>query len=316
MDAGPPPGPHRRITGSAGLLVALRNLGLIGHPSQDLRLAHYTADDGQEIPVRVLGRGTPVVLVHGLGCSHHHWLPVARRLARRHLVLAWDARGHGHCRPHPGTRVTLARLGRDLGQLIEHFELRRATLVGHSMGALTVMQYLQDHGGGRLAGVGLVDQSPRIVTDDDWRLGMFGGCSAAMLQGLIAGARQDLAETVLRQVESATGAWLRRRLAPEAALGRLLRRWLSRVDASALLDLAESLAAADFRALLPRLDLPLWVVLGGRSAHYASVPLEPYYRSTVPHATVAVYPRCGHSPHVGEPARYARELMRFIDDHR
>lgn len=316
----PPPPSPRRLTGLAGLIGALRNLGLIGKPvSRDAQFAHYEADDGQRIPVRITGTpsgGVPVVLVHGLGCSHRHWLPIARRLAQRHRCYAWDARGHGHCRPQNATPITLARLALDLRQLLDHHRLERAALVGHSMGALTVLQYVADHGTARVAAVALVDQSPRIVTDDAWRCGLFGGCSAEMLGGLIAGARQDLAATVVREVEVAAGAWAARRLAENSPLGRLLRHWLQQIDAVTLLDLAESLAAADFRTLLAsRFDVPLLVVLGGRSAHYARVPLDAWYRKAVPHASVAVYALSGHSPHVAEPQRFAGELERFLADH-
>jgi pimeloyl-ACP methyl ester carboxylesterase len=136
-----------------------------------------------------------------------------------------------------------------------------------------------------------------------------------MLGGLIAGARKDLAATVVHEVEVAAGAWAARRLAENSPLGRLLRHWLQHVDTATLLDLAESLAAADFRPVLARLDAPLLVVLGGRSAHYARVPLGAWYRATVPHASVAVYPLSGHSPHVAEPVRFARDLERFLADH-
>jgi pimeloyl-ACP methyl ester carboxylesterase len=95
----------------------------------------------------------------------------------------------------------------------------------------------------------------------------------------------------------------------------MLRRRLGRVDFRPLLDLAESMAQADFRAALARMDAPLLVVLGARSPHYAGVPLDAWYRETVRHAQVAVYPRAGHSPHVSEPLRFARDLERFIDDH-
>ena len=139
---------------------------------------------------------------------------VARRLGRRHRVLAWDARGHGHGVVPPGKPITLQRLALDLRQMIEHYQLERPCLVGHSMGALTVMQYLHDHGGAAVGGVVIVDQSPRIVTDEQWRYGLFGGCSADMLLGLIGGARRDLAETVVHEVESALAGWLRARLAP------------------------------------------------------------------------------------------------------
>ena len=66
---------------------------------------------------------------------------------------------------------------------------------------------------------------------------------------------------------------------------------------------------------MSRLDAPLMVVLGGRSPHYAGVPLEGWYRETVPHATITVYERSGHSPHYTEPERFARELLQFVADH-
>ncbi|VTU24288.1 AB hydrolase superfamily protein YdjP [Variovorax sp. PBL-H6] len=317
LDRAPPDPPSHppRLTGLRGTLTALRNFGLVnlGSPAAG-EFDSFTASDGQIVPVYVLGKGPPMVLVHGVGCSHSDWMPVARRLARRHCVLAWDARGHGHCRPVRGS-ITLARLAADLAEMLDHFGLQRAVLVGHSMGALTLMQYLHLHGTQRVAAVALVDQSPRIVTDDSWRLGLFGGCSAAMLSGLIAGARQDLAEALLNEVGALGGAWLRRQLGVETSLGRMLRRRLGSIDIRPLLDLAESMAQADFRASLSRLDAPLLVVLGARSPHYAGLPLDAWYRETVKHAQISVYPRAGHSPHVSEPLRFARELERFLEDH-
>jgi pimeloyl-ACP methyl ester carboxylesterase len=317
LDGAPPePPPHApRLTGLRGTWNALRNLGLVslGAPATG-DYDSFTAGDGQVVPVYVLGKGPPLVLVHGVGCSHRDWMPVARRLARHRCVLAWDARGHGSCRPVRGS-ITLARLATDLAEMLDHFGLQRSAIVGHSMGALAVMQYLHSYGTQRVAAVALVDQSPRIVTDDGWRLGLFGGCSATMLSGLIAGARQDLAETLLNEVGAIGGAWLRRQLGVEAPLGRMLRRRLGSIDIRPLLDLAESMAQADFRASLSRLDAPLLVVLGARSPHYAGLPLDAWYRDTVKHAQISVYPRAGHSPHVSEPLRFARDLARFLDDH-
>ncbi|MEO8806556.1 MAG: alpha/beta hydrolase [Burkholderiaceae bacterium] len=315
-----PSGPNQRgtpgLTGVAGLVKALRNLGLIGRGRAGARSQQsFAVGDGQSIPVHITGSGPPVVLVHGLGCSHRSWNGVVRSLARRHRVITWDARGHGQCVPLPGRAITLQRLARDVHELLDTLALERVALVGHSMGALTVMQYLLDHGSARLAAVGLVDQSPRIVTDDDWRLGLFGGCPRSLLGGVLAGAREDLAATVLHEIEAAAGGWLRPLIAPGAPIGGLLRRWLVGIDASFLLDLSESLLAADFRPVLPRLDVPLWVVLGAKSAHYAGVPLDDYYRRTVPHAQVTTYARSGHSPHVAEPQRFARDLQSFLADH-
>lgn len=311
--SGPPPQRRPRFTGVLELVDALRNFGLIriGLPDRE-RLDSFTADDGQTIPVNIGGTGTPVVLVHGLGCSHKHWRGVMRRLARRHRVFAWDARGHGKCRLAPAATVTIARLAQDLQNLLDHFDVEQAVLVGHSMGALTVMQYLQDFGAERVLAIGVVDQSPRIVTDEEWRLGLFGSCSASMLLGLIGSARRSLGETVLHEIESAAGDWAKQFLTPDARIGRWLRAWFERAELGPLLELAESLAAADFRTLFARLEVPLMVVLGGRSPHYAGVPLEAYYRSAVPHASIRTYARSGHSPHFAEPERFARDLGQFV----
>lgn len=305
-----------RLTGLRGVMRALRNFGLVGLGTPTAGdYDSFMAGDGQLVPVCVLGNGPPLVLVHGVGCSHRDWLPVARRLARRHCVLAWDARGHGACRPVRGS-ITLARLACDLAEMLDHFGLDHPVLVGHSMGALTLMQYLHTYGTQGVAAVALIDQSPRIVTDEGWTLGLFGGCSAAMLSGLIAGARQDFAETLLHEVGAWGGAWLQRHLGVDASLGRMLRRRLGRVDVRPLLDLAESMAQADFRASLARMDAPLLVVLGARSPHYAGLPLDAWYRETVKHAQVSVYAHAGHSPHVTEPLRFVRELEQFIQDHK
>ncbi len=313
--AGPPPpkSPQRRLTGFGQLFDALRSLRLIHFdlPGFD-RLDGFPTDDGQTIPVVAAGAGIPLVLVHGLGCTHRHWRRVARRLARRHRVIAWDARGHGQCVLTSAAHISLTRLARDLQNLLDYFEIERAVLVGHSMGALTVMHYLQDYGSRRVLAIGVVDQSPRIVTDENWSLGLFGGCSKSMLLGLIASARRSPVETVLREIEAASGSWTRRLLEPDALLGRWLGNWLRGLHLAPLLELAESLAEADFRPVMARLNVPLLVVLGARSPHYGGVPLEAYYRATVPHASIKTYARSGHSPHYAEPARFAGDLQQFV----
>ncbi len=124
-------------------------------------MIRFRADDGELVYLQVSGEGSPVVMLHGWTSSHGEWSPFVDILATRHRLFRWDARSHGG---HGLTRPTLpsvGRMARDLRNLLEHFALERAVLVGHSMGALTIWEYVRHWGTEGLAKLCLIDQSPR-----------------------------------------------------------------------------------------------------------------------------------------------------------
>jgi len=80
------------------------------------------------------GRGTPLVLVHGLGGSHANWLAVGDALAARHRVVAPDLAGFGLTRPEGRSCSVEANAGLLTG-VVEQMG-RAVVLVGNSMGGL------------------------------------------------------------------------------------------------------------------------------------------------------------------------------------
>jgi pimeloyl-ACP methyl ester carboxylesterase len=131
-------------------------------------MKHFAADDGESIHVEIAGAGTPLVLLHGWTASHQEWSPLVAALARHHQVIRWDARGHGGHPLAAATRPTVRRMAQDLRNLLDHYALRDVVLVGHSMGALTIWEYLRAFGTTGVRKLCLIDQSPRLVTDGDW----------------------------------------------------------------------------------------------------------------------------------------------------
>jgi non-heme chloroperoxidase len=100
-----------------------------------------------------------------------------------------DARGHGvtGANPAPGAEPpTVERMARDLKQVIDHVGLKAPLLVGHSMGALTLWQYIVLYGCRGLGGLCIIDQSPKLVTDPGWRLGIYGDFPEARNQAFRA----------------------------------------------------------------------------------------------------------------------------------
>lgn len=308
------------VSSLGGAIHVLRNLSGFGRKSRWDRLLSPRAvaqrialmgADGTTITVEVSGAGRPMLLVHGLGGSHHDWDATVERLARSHRVYTLDMGGHG-ARAVADARPTLQTMARDVALVIERLMIDRPLLAGHSMGALVLMQYLREHGAGHVSGVCFVDQSPLITTDAQWQLGLFGTLTREQLHGALARLGADFVETVIAEALARLGRFQR---ADRGVLGRLLRRLLAQVhDAmgvAPLLSILQSLADSDFRDVIDNLAVPTLVVLGSDSKHYRGLPLAAYYEAALAHGTVATLPACGHSPHRDAPARFAAELTAF-----
>jgi pimeloyl-ACP methyl ester carboxylesterase len=321
-DPATPPAGFALVSDVGDVARALRNLsgvgstGLIGKLASH-RVAARRIDvqlaSGETIAVQLAGQGRPVLMIHGLGGSHHDWDGAVESLAHRHTIHRFDLLGHGE-RAVTERTPSLKEMAHDVAQVIEGLGLERPLLVGHSMGALVVMKYLQDHGESHIAGVCLIDQSPRITTDEHWQLGLFGSLTRTQLQHTLKRLRGDFAETVATEF-LAKLAPLKVAASPDALAGRLARWLVTKLargcGAERLLSMIESLAEADFRDLVAKLTVPTMVVLGGASHHYGGLPLGQYYRDTLPDGTVRLYKQAAHSPHVQEPGRFAADLAAF-----
>lgn len=116
--------------------------------------------NGLEVAWFEVGRGDPVVLVHGLADDHRAWRRVVALLMLTHRVLLYDLRGHG--RSALGTADgTLAQLGGDLVGLLDAVGLDRAVVAGFSLGGTVAMRAAIDHPR-RIAALALVATSSRV----------------------------------------------------------------------------------------------------------------------------------------------------------
>jgi len=278
-----------------------------------LRLETFTADDGEVIRVARMGAGRPVVLLHGFACSHADWRPVATALARDHHVLAWHARAHWRSAARVDAQPTVERLADDLAQLLEHYELERPVLVGHSMGALVALQYLRSYGTENVGGLCVVDQSPRIVTTRGWPLGLYGRFARRQSLRFVAQLRADFAESVLRMLALGLNADAREKYLLDTRHIVRARRALRERDGAALAHLFASLASADFRSLVPTIDCPVLVVLGAQSNLFPARKLAEYWQSALRLARVETYAASDHFPHRSHAERFVGDLRALIN---
>lgn len=129
-----------RILIIAPCLLALAGaiLAADGKPTEH----DMTASDGVKIHYYVLGKGTPVVLIHGYtGTAWGNWFAngIAQELARNHMVVALDCRNHGKSDKPVANGPGKAQ---DVIELMDHLKITRAHVHGYSMGGAITGQLL------------------------------------------------------------------------------------------------------------------------------------------------------------------------------
>lgn len=270
----------------------------------------FAADDGEPIRVAVSGRGPPIVLLHGWTVSHAEWAPLVHDLAGHFTVYRWDARGHGGPPLATPTAPTVGRMARDLRNLVDAFGLAGATVVGHSMGALTIWEHVRQFGTAGLGRLVLVDQSPRLVTDAQWRHGVYGDFDAARSADFIAALERDFVESVLRLAAHGLNDRARRRYEENAHGWQLARAVLGWRDPVPLIATWRSLVEADWRDVLPRIDVHTLLVFGSESNFYDAATRD-WVHAHIPGSRLLVYEGADHSPHQAAPQRFVRDVLAF-----
>ncbi len=89
-------------------------------------------------------KGSAIVCIHGLTANHTCWAPVADALAPGHRLIAYDLRGRGES-DKPDKGYSLELHGEDLGRLLDHFKLKTAIVMGHSLGAHIALRFAAKH---------------------------------------------------------------------------------------------------------------------------------------------------------------------------
>jgi len=107
------------------------------------RLARHTVslDDGHAVGVAVCGEGVPLVVVHGFSAEGFLYAQTLWRLVDMGFkVVAIDTAGHGATQGLPTGGDDFASYTELLGRVLDALGIRKAVLVGHSMGGRLVAE--------------------------------------------------------------------------------------------------------------------------------------------------------------------------------
>src|SRR5580704_3324703 len=204
------------------------------------------------------GSGQPVVLIHGYPLSGRAWdkqVPIL--LDAGHRVITYDRRGFGQS-SQPVVGYDYDTFAADLAALLDHLDLWDAVLVGHSMGTGEVTRFLGTYGSARVAKGVLVAPIPPFLlqtTDNP------DGVPQSVFDGFVQAAKADMPAWMKGFLDNFYNVdTLRGTLISDQAYQV---SWNLATTASAIAAVAcIPTWGTDFRADLPKLDVPILVVQG------------------------------------------------------
>ena len=133
----------------------------------------FTTNDGVRLHYQTSGAGKPVLFIHGLTASSLFFRKQIPELARCFQVITPDLRGHGLSEASTD-HLTIRRLAEDLRQLINHLNLSGISLIGWSMGAHVIFEYIRNYSCTGIEKILIIEMAPRLMKSEDWRLGLPG----------------------------------------------------------------------------------------------------------------------------------------------
>jgi pimeloyl-ACP methyl ester carboxylesterase len=263
-----------------------------------------------------MGRGSPVVLVHGLGNSALVWRRVMPELARRHRVAALDLPGFGHSAPLTG-RPVLDVFAGCVAELAEHIGGGvPVALVGNSVGGAVVARVARE----RLAPVArivLVDPADVVGNVPPWwKLAELEPALRPVLEPLLTLVPRRLLESVIA-VAYRSLAFSR----PDRATARSVRLYARRLSVPgrliAFLSIARDIVAEmeqETRRTRPP-GVPALIVWG-RQDRLVPVSGAARIAEAVDAVGIRIIENCGHSPQLERPEEFLEAVAPFLASRR
>jgi non-heme chloroperoxidase len=208
-----------------------------------------------------LGKGKPVVLIHGWPLSSASWeKQTTALLTAGYNVITYDRRGFG--------KSTQASIGydydtmtHDLDKLLTKLDLRDVTLVGFSMGGGEVARYLGKYGSERISKAVFIGAIPPYLqkADDNPE-----GVDGSVFEGIKEGLREDRPAFLAGFLQNfynvdVLGDKGSKKISPEAVQAN----WNVAVSASAkgTIDCVTAWST-DFRSDLAKITIPTLIIHG------------------------------------------------------
>jgi len=234
--------------------------------------------DGSMVHYEALGRGRPIIFLHGWVGSWRYWINAMQVASTSFRAYAIDLFGFGDTVRDP-SRYTLERQAELLNKFLEEMGIGKVALVGHDLGALVGFHFLKNS----------YESVDRVMA-----------INMPMNYGMLT--PRMLAAPVTERAE-----WLTSRT-PETMTALADA---SKVDPAAVAASMESLQADDIFPKIRNFGVPCLFVYGGNNP--ALNPLSQQDIDSLPmHMNQINLENAGHFPMLDNPAQFNRLMTDFL----
>jgi pimeloyl-ACP methyl ester carboxylesterase len=272
-----------------------------------LRFRRVRTREGH-ISISEAGRGSCVLLLHGLGASKVSLLPTLTALAPHHRAIAVDLPGFGDSDKPILAAYDPPYFARTMTALLDALELEQADVVGNSMGGRVALE-LGLHYADRVRRLALLAPSLAWLRDRTWSTPLR---LVVPQLGLIQPAPRAIVERIVRRVvPGADEEWT------AAGIDEFMRSYLTPRGRSAFYTAARNIYLEDphgpngFWTQLPSLK-PQSLFVWGQHDKLVPVRFERHVREKLPSSQHLVL-RCGHVPQLERPKETHEAILRFFD---
>lgn len=203
--------------------------------------------DGTRLRYQLEGpEGAPViVLSNSIATTSAMWDQTVPVMARDLRVLRYDTRGHGGS-DAPAGAYSMARLGRDVVELLDSLEIDRAHFCGLSLGGM-IGQWLAARAPDRVDRLILANTSAHLGPSGQWD---------DRIASLLAG--EDLSDTADRFVRN----WFPTKLLADDQIVGPFREAITRMSPTGLAGCLSAVRDFDMRRTVALVEAPTLVIVG------------------------------------------------------
>ncbi|WP_417898535.1 alpha/beta hydrolase [Bacillus haimaensis] len=264
-------------------------------------MAFLEVKPGVELYYEDEGEGTPVLFIHGVWMSSRFFRNQIPHFKEEHRAITLDLRGHGRSSKNQDGH-TIKTYAEDLHKFIQKLVLKDVVLVGWSMGAFVVWEYLQQYGEDNVKGTVIVDELASDYKWPDYPIGAFDLATLTHFMREVQENREEFLKGFIplmfkKDVEEEEMTWM---LEETNSLP-------AGVASAILFDQS----VVDYRASLASIQVPTLLCFG-REEKLIPVTAGEHLRDNLPNSELVFFEDSCHCPFLEEPERFNRELERFI----